>query len=630
MKEGALRKKLQELGIPNWGSKDLMKRRHIEWLNIHNSNCDADDSVRKTKRQLVRELEEWENTQGGRAEAKESKVMRKDFDGNGYAKSHKSDFDDLIAQARKQRAAPKPNDMRETNGEAGDKSSTGTPHTDPEPEVEMQMPDAPVGTEQQPHQPTHRNGIETQGLDINHGSHLRTPQISAQSTNQTVSNLTQQSEESTTTPHEEVTLGIHNPLGNSTRKVPMFTVPEDPVKELNTVADMSATDPTVRKDSPQSSKERFGKPIVQENGLAKPQYINRTTSVPIKSGRSYSRIPRRSNSSNSTVTGSGLSTAQKTAERRQQDRADPINDRDEEYLRATATSADVVTNKERAKSPTIARVLSPMRERRTPVLVNAPDVRWRLDPELRQVPSLNSVLSSSTTSASETSTIRLNPIPSQNVALPSSVASSLLTVMAEESNPACTPLPPSPPPNSVTDATEYQETVEQPTPIEEHYFQRTHHLSPVTEVSSEFSLRSLGSSIVDLEVQDIATAERHSLNEVTKQSAHIVSSADPSQASLSNHQSRQGRLQERFGRDVMEHPADSLRSRGVSASPVMSDASQSRDRDISVADEDDGEKESEDYLWADQEMDEEGVWVGGKVGQDVGRKLGRWVGLEWV
>ncbi|KAF1924308.1 DNA repair protein rad18, partial [Didymella exigua CBS 183.55] len=108
MKEGALRKKLQEIGIPNWGSKDLMRRRHIEWLNIHNSNCDADERERRPKRQLLKELEEWENTQGGRADVKESKVMRKDFDGSGYAKSHKSDFDDLIAQARKKRAAPKP------------------------------------------------------------------------------------------------------------------------------------------------------------------------------------------------------------------------------------------------------------------------------------------------------------------------------------------------------------------------------------------------------------------------------------------------------------------------------------------------------------------------------------------
>lgn len=107
MKETALRKKLQEIGIPNWGSKDLMKRRHIEWLNIYNSNCDSDASVRKTHRQLLRELDEWEQTQGGRANNRESKIMKKDFDGEGYAKSHKTEFEDLIARARQKRATPK-------------------------------------------------------------------------------------------------------------------------------------------------------------------------------------------------------------------------------------------------------------------------------------------------------------------------------------------------------------------------------------------------------------------------------------------------------------------------------------------------------------------------------------------
>jgi E3 ubiquitin-protein ligase RAD18 len=107
LKDGALRKKLQEIGIPNWGSKDLMKRRHIEWLNIHNSNCDAHDSVRKSKKLLLQELDEWENTQGGKAHSKDDRIMRKDFDANGHARSHKSDFDDLIARARQKRAVPK-------------------------------------------------------------------------------------------------------------------------------------------------------------------------------------------------------------------------------------------------------------------------------------------------------------------------------------------------------------------------------------------------------------------------------------------------------------------------------------------------------------------------------------------
>ena len=113
LKETALRKKLQEIDIPSWGSKDLLKRRHIEWLNIYNSNCDADDSLRKSKKQLLRELDEWEQTQGGKAGSKESKIMRKDFDGDGHARLHKSDFDDLIAQARKARTSKKAGEVGE-------------------------------------------------------------------------------------------------------------------------------------------------------------------------------------------------------------------------------------------------------------------------------------------------------------------------------------------------------------------------------------------------------------------------------------------------------------------------------------------------------------------------------------
>lgn len=231
MKEGALRKKLQEIGIPSWGSKDLMKRRHIEWLNIHNSNCDADESVRKPKRQLVKELEEWENTQGGKADSRESKVMRKDFDGSGYAKSHKSDFDDLIAQARRKRAASKSNDKRETNGDA-DGHAREDFQLHPEPLVEM--PDAPVSTEQPP-QSRQQDGVGPQGL-ANHGSDLGTRQDGAQLSNHAGANQASKPVDSMTTPQEEPRVGLQNPLGSPSRKLPMVSLSEEPVKEV----DMSA------------------------------------------------------------------------------------------------------------------------------------------------------------------------------------------------------------------------------------------------------------------------------------------------------------------------------------------------------------------------------------------------------
>ncbi|KAH6614327.1 hypothetical protein C7974DRAFT_74252 [Boeremia exigua] len=204
MKEGALRKKLQELGIPNWGSKDLMKRRHIEWLNIYNSNCDAHDSVRKPKRQLVKELEEWENTQGGRADAKESRFMRKDFDGSGYAKAHKTDFDDLIARARKKRAAKA--EEKETNGVAV--------AADPEPIDEEQQDRLEA---QSP--PTHASAVgSTEDTRIATHTNADLPSEPAEST------------------ANEAPVGLQNPLRSPSRKVPMFSLPREAIRDV----DMSA------------------------------------------------------------------------------------------------------------------------------------------------------------------------------------------------------------------------------------------------------------------------------------------------------------------------------------------------------------------------------------------------------
>jgi len=103
MKDQALRKKLQDLGIPNWGLRQLLIRRHVEWVNIWNANCDSDRP--RSKRELLRDLDGWEHSQGGHA--KESSagpangVMAKDFDSRAYASSNKDDFGRLIEQARR-------------------------------------------------------------------------------------------------------------------------------------------------------------------------------------------------------------------------------------------------------------------------------------------------------------------------------------------------------------------------------------------------------------------------------------------------------------------------------------------------------------------------------------------------
>ncbi|KAJ5952761.1 Zinc finger RING-type [Penicillium vulpinum] len=108
LKDNSLRKKLRDLGIPDWGQKQLLQRRHTEWMNLWNANCDS--KYPKSKRILLQELEVWERTQGGHAVtpsafSTSSNVMRKDFDANEWSNNHDDDFKRLIANARKKSEA---------------------------------------------------------------------------------------------------------------------------------------------------------------------------------------------------------------------------------------------------------------------------------------------------------------------------------------------------------------------------------------------------------------------------------------------------------------------------------------------------------------------------------------------
>lgn len=109
LKENALRKKFGELGIPSWGPRSLMIRRHTEWVNLWNANCDS--SRPRSKRELLQELDVWERSQGGHAPNQGgalgggNSVMRKDFDGAGWAANHDVNFKQLISSARATRSA---------------------------------------------------------------------------------------------------------------------------------------------------------------------------------------------------------------------------------------------------------------------------------------------------------------------------------------------------------------------------------------------------------------------------------------------------------------------------------------------------------------------------------------------
>lgn len=116
LKDQALRKKLSDLGIPSHGPKPLLIKRHTEWINLVNANCDS--SRPRTKRELLSELDVWERSQGRNIMnglgGNETSVMRKDFDGAAWATHHGNDFQQLIAKARR-----KPPAQREERGVDG-------------------------------------------------------------------------------------------------------------------------------------------------------------------------------------------------------------------------------------------------------------------------------------------------------------------------------------------------------------------------------------------------------------------------------------------------------------------------------------------------------------------------------
>ncbi len=65
LKESALRKKLAELGLSTAGNRQLLERRHKEWLMLWNANCDSAHPKRRSE--LLQDLETWERTMGSRA-----------------------------------------------------------------------------------------------------------------------------------------------------------------------------------------------------------------------------------------------------------------------------------------------------------------------------------------------------------------------------------------------------------------------------------------------------------------------------------------------------------------------------------------------------------------------------------
>lgn len=120
LKDNAFRKKLAEIGISNSGPRSLLEKRHKEWITLWNANCDA--AKPKSRNQLLRDLDTWEKTQGGRAPTSGRMVQSaalikdKDFDGKAWASTHDDSFRELIENARRSRGKPGSGEAKKEDG----------------------------------------------------------------------------------------------------------------------------------------------------------------------------------------------------------------------------------------------------------------------------------------------------------------------------------------------------------------------------------------------------------------------------------------------------------------------------------------------------------------------------------
>ncbi|KAI4211581.1 MAG: hypothetical protein LQ351_005622 [Letrouitia transgressa] len=140
MKDNALRKKLSEHGIPNDGSRAALTQRHAEWVNIVNAN--ADSARPRSRKEMLRELDIWERTQGrhtanGLADSNNSNhVMSKDFDSSAWASSHSKDFQDLISKAQQNKKASA--SQKSTNAQTPSDDALNTQQIPPDPSNTVQ------------------------------------------------------------------------------------------------------------------------------------------------------------------------------------------------------------------------------------------------------------------------------------------------------------------------------------------------------------------------------------------------------------------------------------------------------------------------------------------------------------
>jgi E3 ubiquitin-protein ligase RAD18 len=125
LREPQLRKKLSELGISSNGPRQILERRHKEWVTIWNANCDS--LYPRKKSDLLHDLQVWENTLGSRAPTNSrastigAQIKDKNFDQQAWSSRHDASFRDLIASARRNVTKSKQIETEKTPSDEADR-----------------------------------------------------------------------------------------------------------------------------------------------------------------------------------------------------------------------------------------------------------------------------------------------------------------------------------------------------------------------------------------------------------------------------------------------------------------------------------------------------------------------------
>ncbi|KAB8416440.1 hypothetical protein FH972_024959 [Carpinus fangiana] len=229
-----MKKKLKALGIPNSGSKQLMMRRHTEWINLWNANCDSSRPV--ARRELLSELDKWERSQGGLSAnggIDNSVFMKKDFDGRAWATKNKDDFDELIKKARE-----RAKDAKKT-AKTDDSKVEGTAATETGNAVGTLAEGSVVHREPEGHHSSNGYGVTPPPPQEQHTSETGAETILPESTSSGPLQL--ESQQQARSDRES---GLPSHFGSPTgdvMKMPMFETPQNPVKDADDNGDSLAT-----------------------------------------------------------------------------------------------------------------------------------------------------------------------------------------------------------------------------------------------------------------------------------------------------------------------------------------------------------------------------------------------------